>query len=115
MSFPQRHKLQFLQTACEKLVKAHLCGRGSDPAGLQSSHAYVAKHLPKILDQYALSVGFLGRKSQEALKHARRLAREIELLAPAVTRGGLRQDNCEYPRVSGGELRIPLNWTFLYH
>ena len=39
---PECHKLQFLQMACEKLVKAHLCGKGTDPASLQKSHNYVA-------------------------------------------------------------------------
>lgn len=31
LPLPQCHKLQFLQMACEKLVKAHLCGIGTDP------------------------------------------------------------------------------------
>ena len=40
MTVPECHKLQFLQTACEKLVKAHLCFENADPSGLQTSHAY---------------------------------------------------------------------------
>jgi len=43
---PECHKLLFLQMACEKLTKAHLCKAGSDPTKLQSSHAYIAKNLP---------------------------------------------------------------------
>lgn len=46
--FLECHKLQFLQMACEKLVKAHLCGEGSNPIGLQTSHAYVASALPVV-------------------------------------------------------------------
>ena len=42
---PECHKLQFLQMACEKLVKAHLCGTGTPPASLQASHGYVSTQL----------------------------------------------------------------------
>jgi len=36
-------QLHFLQMACEKICKAYLCGRGTDPAALQTSHAYIAR------------------------------------------------------------------------
>jgi hypothetical protein len=36
MSVPECHKLQFLQMACEKLVKSHLCAGKSDPADLHN-------------------------------------------------------------------------------
>ena len=97
VSIPECHKLQFLQMACEKLVKAHLCGSGTDPAALQASHAYVAKTLPVVLRQQASAVNFVGGKARKALTYARHLAQEIEVLAPAVDRGGRRPDNCEYP------------------
>lgn len=38
------HRLLLLQMACEKLTKAHLCTRGSDPRDLARSHAYIAKN-----------------------------------------------------------------------
>jgi len=42
-----------------------------------------------------------------------RLASEIEVLAPAVTRNGQRPDNCEYPwEDAGAVLHVPLDWTF---
>lgn len=69
---PQCHQLQFLQMACEKLVKAYLCGEGTDPATLQSSHAYVASTLPIVLRQQATFVNFTEGKAREALNHARR-------------------------------------------
>jgi hypothetical protein len=57
------HKLQFLQMACEKLVKAHLCEEGTDPALLQKSHAYVAGSLPVVLLQTAHALKFSGRNA----------------------------------------------------
>jgi hypothetical protein len=113
ISFPECHKLQFLQMACEKLVKAHLCSEGTDPTSLQTSHAYVAGTLPVVLLQTVQAVGFSGKSARWVLRHARHLAREIELLAPAVKRGGIRPDNCEYPWEDGsGVIRIPLDWSF---
>ncbi|MCI0459531.1 MAG: hypothetical protein L0Z62_21490 [Gemmataceae bacterium] len=108
------HKLQFLQMACEKLAKAHLCGEGTDPANLQSSHAYIAKTLPIILKQYATYIKYTGKKAREVLRHAKRICGEIEILAPAVRRGGGRPDNCEYPWCdAGGAVHIPAEWKFV--
>lgn len=112
-SVPQCHKLQFLQMACEKLVKAYLCGTGTDPSKLDSSHAYVAKTLPVVLRQQAIYVNFTGGKAKAALNHAKRLAQEIEVLAPAVKRDGQRPDNCEYPwEDDNAVVRTPLDWAF---
>ncbi len=112
-SIPSCHKLQFLQMACEKLVKSHLCGEGIDPRSLQTSHAYVAKYLPIVLREQPLFKTYGVGKAKEVTTHARHLAREIDVLAPAVKRGGLRPDNCEYPwEDAGGVLRVPVDWTF---
>lgn len=113
LSVPQCHKLQFLHMACEKLVKAHLCWRGTDPATLQVSHAYVADNLPIVLRQEATFVNFTRGQVREVFKHARHLAQEIDVLAPAVKRGGQRPDNCEYPwEDDDGTLHVPLDWSF---
>ncbi len=110
---PECHKLQFLQMACEKLVKAHLCKGGASPASLQASHAYISASLPVVLRQQAVYWNFSGGKAKEALKAARRLAGEIDLLAPSVRRDGKRPDNCEYPWENGdGRLHLPLDWPF---
>jgi hypothetical protein len=99
--------------ACEKLVKAHPCGQGTDPVAVQASHAYIAKTLPVVLRQQAVYVNDRGRKAEETLADANRLAREVELLAPAVKRGGQRPDNCEYPwEDPDGSLHTPLGWEF---
>ena len=101
MTVPECHKLQFLQMACEKLVKAHLRGR-TDPADLQASHAYVAGTLPVVLRQQANSSTMRVAAARTTLQCARLLAAEIDLLAPSVTRNGQRPDNCEYPWEDAG-------------
>ncbi|MBX9581652.1 MAG: hypothetical protein K2X87_15225 [Gemmataceae bacterium] len=107
------HKLLLLQMACEKLVKAYLCDSGSDPAVLQTSHAYTAANLPDVVQEAAVRVGYRGSRLRQVVGFAQRLAGEIELLAPAVKRGGQRPDNCEYPwEDAGGVLHVPPDWSF---
>ena len=100
---PDFHILQFLQMACEKLVKAALCCDPIDPKSLQKSHDYVAKTLPVV---FKGNLALLGNSSLKAAQGfqtlARHLAQEINLLAPAVKREGKRPDNCEYPWESAG-------------
>jgi hypothetical protein len=113
LAIPECHKLQFLQMACEKLVKAHLCQAGADPKGLEKSHGYVAGTLPVVLRQYVTLINFSGPKARDVLKRAKHLAQEINVLAPAVKRAGDRPDNCEYPWTDpAGNLHVPLDWSF---
>ena len=112
-SIPICHKLMFLQMACEKLVKAHLCASASDPRDLQCSHAYTAKGLPIIIRQQISTSKSKPTNADWIFQHSRHLAQEIELLAPAVKRGGQRPDNCEYPwEDEAGVLHVPLDWSF---
>ena len=77
-----------------------------------SNHAHLS-HYQKSLDQYALSLNFSNARAREILKQTRHLAQEVEILAPAVKRGGQRPDNCEYPWEDNAEqLHVPLDWTF---
>lgn len=110
---PACHKLQFLHMALEKLVKAHLCDRGTSPASLQTSHAWISKNLPIVIRGEAGAVNFRGAAAKNVINRARHLAQEIDLLAPSVTKAGQRPDNCEYPwEDANGRLHIPLSWTF---
>jgi hypothetical protein len=111
---PECQKLHFLQMACEKLVKAHLCLAGSNPHDLRTSHAYIAKNLPIIIrEQFLLENAALQKVFRKMEKVARLLAREIELLHPAVEAGGKRPDNCEYPWENGKKkLHVPGDWKF---
>jgi hypothetical protein len=110
---PQCHRLQFLQMACEKLVKAHLISGGEDPSKLQSSHSRVAGTLPVIIRQQLIISGVGTHNAKWNIQHARLIAEEIEMLAPAVKRGGARLDNCEYPwEDASATLHVPIDWTF---
>lgn len=110
---PACHKLMFLQMACEKLTKAHLCAAESDPIKLQSSHAYTAKNLPIVIRQQIQFSRVNPKGARWIQKQFKHLAHEIEVLAPAVDRAGQRPDNCEYPwEDRSGQLHLPLEWDF---
>lgn len=110
---PECQKLHFLQMACEKLAKAHLCKAGSSPQDLQASHAYIAKNLPLILREQLVMEKAGPGVVRSVFHFTRRLAREIELLAPTVNDGGKRPDNCEYPwEDAKGKLWIPSDYKF---
>jgi hypothetical protein len=99
---PQSQKLHFLQMACEKLAKAHLLLGGAKLEDLETSHAYTAKQLTIILRQQLSMMPNPPKNEKYLLAHCIPLAREIELLSPAVKDGGRRPDNCEYPWEEGG-------------
>ena len=99
--------------ACEKLCKANLIRLGSDPEPVQSSHAYIAKQLPVLIrDQLELIESKQG-KIHAIVRFAKHVAREIELLSPAVDDGSRRPDNCEYPWLDGKRnLHVPMDWEY---
>lgn len=106
------HYLLFLQMACEKACKAFLLLGGSNYEDISTSHAYVAETLPRLFREFLLD----GGASKKAVAHHMRfyaaIAREIELLNPAVTRAGRRPDNCEYPWAAAGDVVSPLDQSF---
>ena len=106
------HKLLFLQMACEKLCKAYLIRAGAQPKDIQASHGYTKKHLPSVIREQVIDSGEDPNRMQGVLTLARHLSGEIELLNPAVRRGGVRRDNCEYPWEDGDDVISPLDWTF---
>lgn len=106
------HKLLFLQMACEKLCKTHLIRGGTPPEALQDSHGYIANPLPIVIRREIISSGQTLRKMQGVLNQVRHLAKEIDVLNPAVRRNGHRPDNCEYPWEAGDDVCSPLDWTF---
>ncbi len=98
--------------ACEKLCKARLIRAGTPPAALQESHGYITNPLPMIIRQQLESERRDLRSMRHVLRLVRHLAEEIEILSPAVRRGGRRPENCEYPWESGGVVYSPLDWSF---
>ncbi|MBN1491163.1 MAG: hypothetical protein JXA69_14715 [Phycisphaerae bacterium] len=113
---PQCHQLHFLQMACEKLCKAHLCGSGVDAEVLRRSHAFVESVLPVIVREH------LARQTGQALTNrgwvyraSKQYARQIERLAPAVTGGGSVPSNCEYPWTGPeGAVIVPAEHNFRF-
>ena len=106
------HKLLFLQMACEKACKAYLIRGGADLMTLQGSHAKIAGPLPGILRQHMTQSGWNPRKLEGLIQKFRHIAREIELLNPAVDDGGNRDENCEYPWAAGKSIISPLDHRF---
>jgi hypothetical protein len=109
---PVSLKLHFLQMACEKLAKAHLLLAGSKLTDLAQSHAYVAKTIPLIVREQMILNGENERVASSVREQCKKLAREIELLAPSVDYVGKRRDNCEYPWEDGGKAIAPAEWPF---
>jgi hypothetical protein len=107
------HKLLFLQMACEKLCKAYLIQDGASSEDIQTSHGYIANPLPNVIKAQLVHLGRGSDKmSRLIIDHVHRLAREIEVLNPAMKRGGKRPDNCEYPWESDDRIMSPLDWSF---
>jgi hypothetical protein len=106
------HRLHFLQMAAEKTCKAYLTA-ASGHEHVRKSHAYIAGTLPVIARQF---YGILNHKNEIKvweISEITRLAREIQVLAPACDEGDIRQDNSEYPWEDGkGAVRIPCEYSF---
>ena len=105
------HRLHFLQMAAEKACKAHLIiANGHDK--VRKSHAYVAKNLPILAKQF-YSASTRPKQAAWQVSEVKRMAREIELLAPACDHGDLRRDNTEYPWDDGsGRICTPSEYSF---
>ena len=106
------HRLHFLQMAAEKTCKAYLTSaNGHDK--VRKSHAYVACILPIIARHFYAVINDDNRIKQWELSEIRRVAREIELLAPACDDGDLRRDNSEYPwEDARGAICTPCEYNF---
>ncbi len=113
---PACQHLHFLQMACEKISKAHRCLGGTDPETLMHSHGVAAKVLPQIARELLRRSAFateLPVSPSQIEPIVRQLAREVDLLTPAVDDDGRRPDNCEYPwEDSGGALHVPAEHGF---
>ena len=104
---PACQHLHFLQMACEKISKAHRCLGGANPEALRHSHGFAAKVLPQIARELLRRSAFaadLGVAPRGLEAMVRQLARDVDLLAPAVDDDGRRPDNCEYPWEDDGAL-----------
>jgi hypothetical protein len=106
------HRLHFLQMAAEKTCKAHLT-RANGHDKVRRSHAYIARNLPIIARQFYAMINDNNEIARWEISEIKRLAREIEVLAPACDDGDLREDNSEYPWEDGrGEVCTPCEYNF---
>ena len=100
--------------ACEKIAKAY---RLRDTLSFSEedlySHVAFSGFVQNLLKAPEIKSRFRGRdaKRLHLERYARRLAREIEKLAPAVDRGQTPA-NAEYPWVEGEAIRVPCQFSF---
>jgi hypothetical protein len=105
------HRLHFLQMAAEKLCKAYLTTSNGHNK-VRKTHAYVERNLPLIARNFYRAANN-GRIPAWEISEIRRIARQVEVLAPACDDGGTRQDNSEYPwEDSQGNVRVPSEYNF---
>jgi hypothetical protein len=106
------HRLHFLQMAAEKVCKAFLT-RANGHDNVRKSHAYIARVLPIIARNFYTAVNNNNQIPRWEISQIRRLAHEIEVLAPACDDGDARRDNTEYPWEDGkGEVQVPCEYNF---
>lgn len=111
-NLPKCHRLHFLQMAAEKVCKAHLTAANGH-ANVRRTHACVARVLPAIARHFYPLTNDANRMPVWEIAQIRRLAQEIEVLAPACDAGEARQDNSEYPWLDGhGDVQTPCEYAF---
>jgi hypothetical protein len=106
------HRLLFLQMAAEKICKAYLTTSNGHEK-VRKTHAYPERNLPTIARYFYPVANKNSKISAWEIEEIRKIAREVELLAPACDDGGTRQDNCEYPwKDPQGDVRVPSEYNF---
>jgi hypothetical protein len=110
------HRLHFLQMATEKVCKAYVlaaAGEQDSVREIRRSHAYIAGRLPQIARGFYGKLNDNNEISRWELSEIKRLAKEIQTLAPACKGEDLREDNCEYPwEDAQGYVRVPCEYNF---
>lgn len=108
------HALHYLQMACEKIAKAYRF-RDTDTAvgTLLTSHVAVSKFIETFLCSPIMMERWTANPHQlrPLRQRCRQLAREVEIMAPAVARTG-RPENAEYPWESGKRVQIPASYSY---
>lgn len=111
-AWPPCHRLLFLQMATEKLSKALLIAGHSKLETMVQSHAAFVNFMRVVGDNRKLQEALGMKKAQlrARFKQLLPLAYEIELLAPALARGG---PNPEYPwKDASDSVFAPIDYAF---
>ncbi len=108
------HALHYLQMACEKIAKAYrFRDTGTPIENLLTSHVAFSKFIIGFLKAPYVQVRYRNKSAE--LRHvtriARLLAREIEILAPALERETAPY-NTEYPWADAGQIITPCEYSF---
>jgi len=107
-TFPQSHRLHYLQMWLEKLCKAYV--HRANLETLKNTHNVVAKVLPRLILEHWRRIGL---EKQPQIAEIRALCREVDLLHPQVDDDSRRPDNAEYPwNGNSGEVEVPALWKF---
>lgn len=111
---PVCHLLHYLQMAGEKTAKAYRF-RDTDTAWerLTTEHIAFSRFIQSYLGSAEIKQRYAGKDKQlrEIMKLARKLAREIEKLAPAVDRES-SPVNAEYPWLDEGRVIVPCEFYY---
>lgn len=111
-AWPSCHRLLFLQMATEKLGKALLLAGHSKLETITQSHAAFVNFMRVVADNHKLQEALGMKKPQlrARFKQLLPLAYEIELLAPALSRG---RPNPEYPwQETSDQILAPIGYAF---
>jgi hypothetical protein len=106
------HRLHFLQMAAEKTCKAHLVHLNGR-AQVKNSHGYVASTLPPLARHFYSNANKGLPISKWKMASIKKIALEIQLLAPASRDGDAREDNSEYPWEDASQnVQVPCLYSF---
>lgn len=111
---PFCHRLHYLQMACEKISKAYRArDTGIAVEDVTTHHVGFEKFVKAFFLSPQVKQGFAGRDQQRQVssQDARRIAAQVEKLAPAVDRKA-NPGNAEYPWEDGGRLVVPCEHDF---
>ena len=110
------HELHYLQMACEKIAKAYrLKGTAVDIEKEMSGHVAFSQ----FIEGYLITAGYGQRPKYSGRpqsftdfkKRVRRVAEDVEKLAPAVDRE-VTPSNAEYPWLEGNEIKTPCRYSY---
>lgn len=108
------HRYHYLQMACEKIAKAYrFRDTAASSSDLWTSHVAFSKFIESFLTSPPIKVRYRRREGalRSFTRFARRLAREIEKLAPAVDRDQ-SPGNVEYPWLVEDTVVVPCEFYY---
>ena len=111
---PLCHQLHFLQMACEKIAKAYRArDTDMDVKEVTTHHVGFVKFVNAFFKSPGIRQDYEGKEAQLQVLagHARRIAAQVEKLAPAADRVAT-PSNAEYPWEEAGCVVVPCEHDF---